>query len=167
MAPTATRISACAACCLWLVACIAAEPVVGDQVRAAVLWVGDGDSLRARIAGRERDLRLWGIDAPEKDQPGADAARDALRDLAAGRILTAEVVAVDDYDRLVVRLHRPGGAELNLALLAAGHAWWYRRYAGGHQPYAEAERRARAARRGLWAGPAPEAPWDYRERTRE
>lgn len=150
-----------------LVACAAVEPAVGERVAVEVVWVADGDSLRARVGGVERELRLWGIDAPEKDQPGAEAAREALRRVAVGERFAAEVVAKDDYDRLVVRLRDAEGRELNRALIAAGHAWWFRRYAGDEASFREAEAAARAARRGIWAQGEPEAPWVYRERMRE
>jgi endonuclease YncB( thermonuclease family) len=151
---------------LLIAGCTAADPVPGAQYRATVLWVMDGDSLRARIDGRDYDLRLWGIDAPEREQPGAEAARASLRALADGRTLDATVVALDDYQRPVVRLHQ-GEEELNRAQIAAGHAWWFRRYAPDHAPYREAEAAARARQRGLWAQVEPEAPWAYRRRQRE
>lgn len=155
-----------AMCTLVLAGCGAVELGVGDRTQAQVLWIGDGDSLRARVGGAERDLRLWGIDAPEQGQAAAEASRAALRALIDHRRVSIEVVAVDDYDRLVVRMERDG-ASVNRAQIAAGHAWWFRRYAPEATDYRDAETDARAQRRGLWAAPEPEAPWAYRERTRE
>jgi hypothetical protein len=46
-------------------------------------------------------------------------------------------------------------------------AWHYKYYQNEQSPedrrlYAEAEREARAAKRGLWADPNPTPPWDFR-----
>lgn len=59
------------------------------------------------------------------------------------------------------------GQDVNLAHLKAGLAWFYRQYASElnanrRATYEQAERDAREARRGLWADPAPVAPWDHR-----
>jgi endonuclease YncB( thermonuclease family) len=54
------------------------------------------------------------------------------------------------------------GRDLGDAMVRAGHALDYARHSGGR--YAEAERAARAAKRGIWAGgfEEPEA-WRRRE----
>jgi len=69
----------------------------------------------------------------------------------------------DRYGRLVAVVYLQGsGQSLNLELVKAGLAWWYRRYAPGDRPLEEAEEEARAARRGLWKDPAPIPPWEWR-----
>jgi len=147
-------------------ACLHAEIAVGDRITARVEHVHDGDSLRATIAGVDRDLRLWGVDAPEHGQPGADASRDALAARVTGREVVALVMAIDVHGRLVVRLG-VNRTEVNLAQLGDGHAWWFRRFAGGNDAYRLAEAAARAGRKGLWSAADPEAPWDYRDRLAE
>jgi len=139
------------------------ELLPGTTIAATGVRAIDGDSLRVRIAGTEIELRLWGIDAPEKGQPGADEAQQALATLTVDRPLTAFVVEVDRFKRPIVRL-RSGAIDVNLRLIEAGWAWWFRRFAPAMPAYGEAERKARAARRGLWRDPAPEAPWDFRDR---
>lgn len=145
---------------------VAVEPVAGGSYRASVLWVMDGDSLRARIDGQDYDLRLWGIDAPERDQAGAEASRAALRALVDKRTLRAEVVTVDEYQRLVVRLFQ-AQREVNLAQIAHGHAWWFARFARHADAFRRAQEQARASRLGLWRQVEPEPPWTFRDRHRE
>ncbi|CRI66822.1 hypothetical protein THIOKS13140005 [Thiocapsa sp. KS1] len=60
------------------------------------------------------------------------------------------------------------GMDVNLALVRAGYAWWYREYAGEQSPndrrlYEAAEKAARRDGVGLWADPRPIAPWDWRD----
>ena len=119
--------------------------------------VVDGDSLD--IAGRR--IRLFGIDAPEGRQDCRDAggrvyacgaqARDALA--RALRIVGTPSVSCtpvgESYDRDVAL------CTANVAATSA-RRWRARPRAGAApaQPgrYADAEREARSARRGLWAG---------------
>jgi micrococcal nuclease len=54
---------------------------------------------------------------------------------------------------------------VNLALVAEGLAWHFKRYSDDEN-LAEAEIAAREERRGLWADPLPVAPWDWREQQR-
>jgi len=141
--------------------------VAGDTLSAEVLFVLDGDSLRARLgttpSSEERELRLWGIDAPEKNQPGADISRQALKTLVHGKTITIHVITVDQFERLVVQM-RVGKTNVNLSQIEHGHAWWFRRFAARATAYQAAEAKARSGHLGVWADEQPEAPWVYRDR---
>ena len=117
--------------------------------------VVDGDSLD--IAGVR--IRLQGIDAPEREQScrnpdgrsyscGREAAR-ALAAAVAGRSVTCTPVEVDQYNRDVA-LCTADGADVGETMVRSGHALDYARHSRGR--YAAAEREAREARRGVWAG---------------
>jgi endonuclease YncB( thermonuclease family) len=126
----------------------------------------DGDSID--IAGAR--VRLLGIDAPELHQSCRDAAGDdyacgrdaarALADLVRGRTVTCTPLDHDRYDRDVVRC-RADGRDLGEAMVRMGHAVELARFSAG--AYAEAQREARAARRGIWAGRFEE-PAEWRRR---
>ena len=104
-------------------------------------------------------VRLHGIDAPERDQDCRDAngktyscGRAAMRALSAavaGRSVTCTPVEVDQYNRDVA-VCTVDDVDLGEAMVRGGHALDYARHSRGR--YAAAEREARAARRGLWAG---------------
>ena len=58
---------------------------------------------------------------------------------------------------------------MNLKIVRAGLAWWYRKYAQEQSPqdqerYETAEAEARAERSGLWRDPNPLPPWEWRRR---
>lgn len=60
-----------------------------------------------------------------------------------------------------------GGRDVNLGQVKAGLDWHYKYYQDEQSPedrriYADAEKEARSARRGLWADPNPTPPWDFR-----
>jgi endonuclease YncB( thermonuclease family) len=140
--------------CSLLVLVVLAQPVVA-QTLVGTARVIDGDTL---VLAGER-IRLYGIDAPETGQTCRDTAgaawdcggfaTGALAALAAAE-MRCEGVERDRYDRLVARC-RAAGADVGAALVEAGAAFAYARYAADYLPH---EARARAAGRGVWSGQA-------------
>lgn len=130
--------------------------------------VTDGDTIV--VAGRT--VRLQGIDAPEigqqcRDSKGAAVrcgrtAADALDQIAGGRQVVCRQDDRDAEDRYgrALAICAAGGQDIGRAMLAVGQAVAYRHYLnwpdGSPRPHREAylaeETKARAARRGLWAG---------------
>jgi endonuclease YncB( thermonuclease family) len=124
----------------------------------------DGDSLRRG----ETEIRLHGIDAVElnqtcRDAQGADyacgrKAADSLRDLMRGHAITCKAIERDRYEREVA-VCSDGAFDLNREQVRAGWALAYTRHS---LRYVAAEREARNAKRGIWAGRFEE-PEAYRE----
>ena len=113
--------------------------------------VVDGDTVT--IHGQR--VRLYGVDAPEYDQPGGSEATAFLRTIVGREIDTMEVIDRDQYGRWVAVIHTPQGVNVNLELIRTGHARFYPRYCHKQPVCSEmkaAEREAREALRGLWAG---------------
>lgn len=137
-----------------------------EELTATAVYVFDGDSFVARMHDGSRvEVRLAGIDAPEKGQPYADKARAALRGLILGQPLRIAVTDTDKYHRKVAQVYRAAdGLHINAGLVREGHAWVYRRVAPDH-PFRALERAARESGVGLWALPEAERepPWRWRE----
>lgn len=113
--------------------------------------VSDGDSIHMELPHGERvRVRLYGIDAPEKDQDFALQARRKLGRLIYNKQIRVEVVDIDKYGRYVGKVYA-GARYVNRFMLKEGLAWLYRHYADHDELLAEAESRAKAAGRGLWA----------------
>lgn len=126
-------------------------------------YVTDGDSLRF---GRLR-VRLHGIDAPELDQvcatpsgspwPCGVEAKDMLRRFIGDEDVTCAAVEEDRFRRIVATC-AVRGYDLGHEMVVQGMALSFRRYS---LRYVGDEEKARAERRGMWAGTF-EAPWDFR-----
>jgi endonuclease YncB( thermonuclease family) len=127
-----------------------------------VVRIRDGDSLVVLAGGAEVEVRLHGVDAPELAQAYGRRAKRRTGELAFGKEVRLESRGRDSYGRELAEVLLPDGRSLNRELVSEGFAWWYRRYADDTD-LAAREREARAARRGLWAGPAPVPPWEWRE----
>lgn len=146
----------------------ARAPLPSDEgvLSGRVSWVTDGDSLRVFIKGRNMEVRLSDIDAPEREQPFGWQAKLRLMELVGDRHVVLQPRDVDRYGRVVARLW-VGDADVNLELVRAGLAWFYPQYARDERLY-YAEQAARDAKRGLWALPREERvePWHWRKQTK-
>jgi endonuclease YncB( thermonuclease family) len=145
----------------------AAPPLVQPaEIEGKVVRVRDGDSIVVLREGLEIEVRLDGIDCPELVQAYGRRARRRTSDLAFGKQVRLAGKGKDAYGREVAEVFLPDGRSLNRELVAAGFAWWYRKYSTDRTLEA-LEQTARKKRRGLWADPDPVAPWDFREAERK
>ena len=128
------------------------------------LRVKDGDSLIVRVDGEDLEVRLDGIDAPEYQDPYGKEAKRFLSQHAEGKRVSLVIYEEDRYGRSVARVSLDE-RDLSLLMVSEGLAWHYTRYSDD-RALAEAEKKARAARRNLWSQPNPVAPWDSREARR-
>ncbi len=106
-----------------------------DRLVGTVARVVDGDTFQFAVRGGDVvNVRLWGIDAAERDEPGGSEATDYLRRLTTGRTLACERPPtgqnLDHWGR-AVRLCRIDGRDVAEILLAAGHAEDVPDYSGG------------------------------------
>ncbi len=127
--------------------------------------VVDGDTVVVVTPkGRTERVRLLGIDAPERNQPGGVEAAALLTRLVGVDSLLLEVPprgSRDSYGRVlaIARVHERG-SPLNLDLIVQGYAWADRAHAPSRWLLAEAI--ARVEKRGLWATQPAIPPWVWR-----
>ena len=144
----------------------ARDKSAGPSYQARVVHIHDGDSLIVSDGERQRDLRIYEIDAPERGQPWGRRATQALARLVEGKLLRVEFINPDRYGREVSKLSVDGVC-VACELVRGGHAWAYRKYLRNPE-LLELEREARAARLGLWGQPAHTfvPPWEWRQGAR-
>ena len=136
-----------------------------DTLTGKVVRIADGDTVTVLIGGNQVRIRLFGIDAPERGQDYSRKSKEALADLVFEKEVRIVVHDKDRYGRTVGDIYI-GETLVNEKMIKDGWAWNYARYSKSKH-YAELEREAREAKRGLWAGKAPIPPWDYRAQERE
>ena len=131
-----------------------------------VIRIKDGDSLivqsLAYPEARPFEIRLYGIDAPEFDQPFGRHASTFLDKIAVGKTFRLHHRELDRYGRVVGILYLSQHKSLNLDMVVAGWAYAYITY-GILPGVREAEAGARMHRRGVWAMPGGGVrPWTWR-----
>jgi endonuclease YncB( thermonuclease family) len=137
-------------------------------IEGQALEVFDGDSFLMQTMDGPADIRIFGVDSPERGQGWNRRARQSLAALLADEALELVVVDIDRYGRTVARVIRVrDGLDVGAEQVRQGNSWVYRAYTRDPDLLAlEAE--ARVARRGLWSLPEHErmAPWEWRRENR-
>lgn len=146
------------------------NPSRGSVIKCHLIRVIDGDSVIVKLNRwrGERNVRLWGIDAPEVSQSMGRQCTEHLRRLLHRRRLSVTIKATDRYDRLVCELHDSRKREsINTLMVKDGYAYAFTRY-GGPKDIQYAQEAARSNRLGIWQNKKndEERPWEYRSRRR-
>lgn len=150
---------------VWAVASalLVSVSVSAASFQAVILPAGtQGDLVQVREGDQSRILRLYGVACPVPGQPNAESATTHIFETAMETVVTVEIVGADAAGAPVAWIKLPDGASLNEDLVRKGLAWWDAPNAPEARNLQKAATEAIAAGRGLWATPAPLAPWDYR-----
>ncbi len=135
-----------------------------QELTGYVVKIADGDTLTVLVDREQVRVRLAEIDTPERGQPWASQARQALAAKVFNRDVRVVVIDMDRYGRTVGRVY-VGDRDVCRELVAEGHAWVFRRY-NRDKSLLNDEAKARASRRGLWGlSEEPVPPWDWRRAT--
>ena len=138
-----------------------------------VIYVSDGDTLKAENLGFEVTVRLVGIDAPEtskkKNQPGQPFSKKAMINLQ--RLVLNKVVEIEGYgldqDSRMLGVVYVGDKNVNLEMLKEGLAEVFRgKIPAGLDldPYWKAEAEAKEEMLNIWSlGDKYLSPRDWRK----
>ena len=136
----------------------------GLAMEGIVVKIIDGDSMKIRVDGVVKEVRLYGIDTPEYKQPHSNKAKQFTKRMVDRQLVTVIEKDIDRYGRIVAVVVKRGTI-VNMELVREGLAWFYPRYCN-EQPLCnemkQLEETARTARRGLWKDKDPVAPWDWK-----
>jgi endonuclease YncB( thermonuclease family) len=135
---------------------------------STLLRVIDGDSVIARIQGKQTKIRLACIDAPEIGQaPHGRIARNTLIGLLPSHSsIKVQPINYDQYGRLVANVFTLGGIDIGEELIRLGLVFVYQ----ANESHCDGpkllliEDQARQSRIGIWKD-APQGitrPWLYR-----
>ena len=162
---------------LLLLACCCCLAQIGAAQTVKGIYAGsyDGDQVKLIVltkAGkaRTRAYRLLGVDAPEVrgHQPGWMEARDDLREMLFGKIITIDARGFDTKWKRRLAVVTVAGKDVGLEMVRAGHAWFYGQYAqklseAERINYENAQKQAQVTGAGLWQAARPIPPWQWRK----
>lgn len=139
---------------------------VAGAVEGKVVSISSGDIISFQDeSGEVRQVRLYGIDAPENEQNMGEHARKMLTAMIGEHDIQVQLAegGSQDVASAHVALH---GLSVNAALVKAGCAWVNRDTCKAPQcaTWTGYEEYARNNKKGLWADPSAEPPWKWRAR---
>lgn len=158
-------------------------PIRAEELRGRVIGLSDGDTVTVLDANKTRHrVRIAGIDAPERGQPGAQRSKESLFALVYEQPVRVQWKKRDRFDGIVGTIwvaapdspcrgkpDCPMTVDVGLVQITIGRAWWFRKHADEQSPeerrrYEFAEQEARARKAGLWRDGTAVPPWEWRER---
>ena len=139
---------------------------IWSQQSCRITAVSDGDTMTANCGGAATRIRLSSVDAPEKDQPYGQEAKELTAQLVLDQTVQVQTLDLDRYGRTVARVTLPDGRDLARELVAGGAAWHYVQYSRDPE-LGPIETRARSTKAGLWASVAPMPPSQFRRQARK
>ena len=147
---------------------ILTSPITANAFKAQKVEVLDGDTVRLRDIsnGIEFKVRLFCIDAPEKDQLNGMKSKDHL-----DKIMPAEVDVVPlggSYDRIVAVLTNDQQV-INSDMVKDGYAWVYLDYCKtSHKTeLVNLQNQAQFNKIGIWESDNNIPPWEWRKQHRK
>ncbi len=104
-----------------------AFPWLSWEWQGKVVGVSDGDTITVLHDGKGEKTRLYGVDAPQKNQDFGQKAKNYASDMVSGKTVDVKVVDQDRYGR-TVGVVTYEGINLNVELIRSGHAGVYVQY---------------------------------------
>lgn len=145
-----------------LLGLIIIPPLALADFSGKVIAITDGDTITVLHGDKKEEVRLNGIDAPEKTQAFGRKAKQFTKDVALGKEVTVTEHGKDDRGRTIGDVTLPNGTNLSRQLVKEGLAWWFWKYSLDYS-IRDLEDEARAEKRGLWRDRIPIPPWVFKK----
>jgi endonuclease YncB( thermonuclease family) len=139
--------------------------ILPGSIYGKVVGVVDGDTIWILTSEKRRlEIRLLGIDAPEKRQAFGNKAKQALSDKIHGKDVEVRWKKRGRYGRILGKVFY-NKADINLEMIKLGLAWHYKKYeddqfSGDAKSYGTAESLSRKNKIGLWSA-KNSPPWVF------
>ena len=135
--------------------------IYSQSFKGTIIRVIDGDTFVFQTEEGALKVRMYGTDAPERNQPFAKESADFLKQYL-NKDAILKVNGIDRYARSLGKLYIEG-QDINLLSIKKGYSWHFKRYSSD-QDYATAEEYARNNKLGLWKLDDPVPPWNWRKK---
>ncbi|TXE88996.1 nuclease [Campylobacter volucris] len=133
-----------------------------SYVNTKVIRVVDGDTIEVKMNDKEAIVRLFGIDAPEKNQAYGQMSKKFLSAIVLNKDIVLNVKDEDKYGRILAIVYL-NDKDINQVMVANGYAWAYEHYS---DLYVKDQQLAQSAKKGLWEEKDPIEPYKWRKQIR-
>ena len=143
-----------------------------EKIKYKVIKVSDGDTISVKklkngvLDGDLIKVRLYGVDAPEKDQDFGYESKKALMNYVADKTIEIDIKAKDRYGRSVGVLY-VGGRNINEELLRDGYVWYYEQYDKNNERSRLLQENAMKNKLGLFSKKGYVEPWKFRKQKKK
>ena len=140
-------------------------PVSAFAWEATVSFVNDADTFIVKDAeGKKQKIRLYGVDAPELEQPLGDVAYEYLNSILLNQAVRIESLYYDPYKRIVARVWL-NDAEISELLVKQGYAWVFKHFcvADMCSDWEQLQNEAKQEQLGVWQDAKSIPPWKWRK----
>ncbi len=150
---------------MYLFSLLLCNIAIADQFRAKVIKIIDGDSLVVVTGGEEKEIRLYGMDCPEFDQPYSKKAKRFVEKQILGRTVEVTAIATDRYNRLVAIIDF-NNSSINQQLIKKGLAWVYPKYCRKKicKSWRITEKNAVKNEINIWSKGSSVSPWVWKRK---
>jgi len=134
---------------------------------ARVVAVTDGDTIvvTAHASNKRIRIRLYGIDAPERNQACGKNAKAFVMAISLHKRVNIMPLNTERYGRTVAIVFLSNGSSLQEHLLEMGLAWVWPRYCVNCKEWKALQKTAQQEKIGLWKSDAKALePWKWRQR---
>jgi endonuclease YncB( thermonuclease family) len=137
-----------------------------ETIKGILDSVIGGDTITITSKGKIVEIRLFGIDTPEKTQAFGQIARNFTGGKASkGEIRVESITKTKDHDGKTMAIVFVNGINLNEQIVSQGFGWVSRQHCNESfcADWLKLESNAKASHKGLWADTNPSPPWEYRQ----
>lgn len=128
-----------------------------------VVSVQEGDLFTVKDGASDKELRLYGIDAPEQGQPYFEEARAYVERHLKDKEVALDSVTADEDGHPVVVVRIPEGGVLHERMVEEGFAWWDSINVPENATLKRLNATAIGSGAGLFQDAAALTPWDFRK----
>ena len=139
-----------------------------EKIKYKVIKVSDGDTISVKklknnvLDGDLIKVRLYGVDAPEKDQDFGYESKKALMNYVSKKTIEIDIKSKDRYGRSVGILY-VDGRNINEELLRDGYVWYYEQYDKNNERSRLLQENAMKNKLGLFSKKGYIEPWKFRK----
>jgi len=148
-----------------VIVAIIVVPLTATAWSGKCVGVSDGDTISVMHEGKAEEIKLYGIDCPEMEQPFGMRAKQFTSDMVFGKVVVIKAVTRDSDGKTVAWVFADGKI-LNAELVRVGLAWQYKQYSR-EEDLALFEANAWGKKIGLWSDSNSIPPRDWRRGVRE
>ncbi len=135
--------------------------ISAEELKGKVVKMLTEDTFVVRTDSGERKVRLFGIEGLGKDQPFGKESFTGIKGLLFEKDVTLKFEKKDKWEHAIAKVY-VGDEYINKKAVEMGLAWYSKKYAPDDTDLADAMKKARTAKIGLWKDANPTPPWEFK-----